>query len=296
MIRLNEFDGDPKKAFTGKNALDKNPIYLDSLHTEKVPQKVKCTRLAPYYCIRKDIGPDLSIDKIIDTKVRSRIEERISEYGGNAKAALSNLDTNPIWLNDAKTIPIKRVTIGENFDLCAIHNKRDKNGQIILDADGNTIPSDFVNLRNNHHVALYLDAEGKVQESIVPFFEALNRVNQGLPVVDRMFHSDLGWVFLYSMKVNEMFVFPDEANGFYPQEIDLLNPANASLISPHLYRVQKLSSKDYYFRHHQETSIEDDKALRDITWKRVQSIQAMKDVVKVRIDHLGRIVTIGEYD
>lgn len=295
-IRLNEFDGDPKKAFTGKNALDKNPIYLDSLHTEKVPQKVKCTHLAPYYCIRKDIGPDLSIDKIIDTKVRSRIEERISEYGGNAKAALSNLDTNPIWLNDAKTIPIKRVTIGENFDLCAIHNKKDKNGQIILDADGNTIPSDFVNLRNNHHVALYLDAEGKVQESIVPFFEALNRVNQGLPVVDRMFHSDLGWEFLYSMKVNEMFVFPDEANGFYPQEIDLLNPANASLISPHLYRVQKLSSKDYYFRHHQETSIENDKALRDITWKRVLSTQSMKDVVKVRIDHLGRIVAIGEYD
>ncbi len=296
LARLNEFDGDSKKAFTGKNALDNNPIYLDSIHSTKVPQKVKCVRFRTYYSIRKDIGPDLSIDKIIDKKVKSRIEERIAEYDGNVRAALSNLDANPIWLDEAKTIPIKRVTIGENFDLCAIHNKKDKNGQIILDTNGHPIPSDFVNLRNNHHVALYLDPEGQVQESIVPFFEALNRINQGLPVVDKYYHSDLGWTFLLSMKVNEMFVFPDEDHGFHPLDIDLLNPENAALVSPHLFRVQKLSSKDYCFRHHQETSVNDDKELRDITWKRIKAIQTMKNVVKVRIDHLGRIVSIGEYD
>lgn len=292
--RLAEFDGDAQKAFTGKNALDKNPIYLDSLHATQVPLKVKCVRFSTYYCIRKDVGPDLSIDKIIDSKVRSRIKERIAEYDGNVKAALSNLDVNPIWLDDAKTIPIKRVTIGENYDLCAIHSKKNHRGQLVLDADGNPVPSDFVNLSNNHHVALYLDSEGRVQESVVPFFEALNRINQGLPVVDPYYHSDLGWQFLFSMKVNEMFVFPDEEKGFYPQAIDLLNPDNATLISPHLFRVQKLSSKYYCFRHHQETTIEDDKELKDVTWKRITSIQAMKDVIKVRINHLGMIVAIGE--
>ena len=94
-----------------------------------------------------------------------------------------------------------------------------------------------------------------------------------------------------------MFIFTDDANGFYPNEIDLMNPANAAIISPHLFRVQKLSSKDYWFRHHLETSVSDeDKALKDITWKRIKSIQTMEYVIKVRIDHLGHIVAIGEYD
>ncbi|MEZ4916216.1 MAG: hypothetical protein R2836_04450 [Chitinophagales bacterium] len=39
------------------------------------------------------------------------------------------------------------------------------------------------------------------------------------------------------------FVFPTE--DFNPAEIDLLNPNNAHLISPHLYRVQTLSLVKY---------------------------------------------------
>jgi CRISPR-associated endonuclease Csn1 len=131
---------------------------------------------------------------------------------------------------------------------------------------------------------------------VVPLFEALNRINQDAPVIDRSFHADLGWRFLFSMKVNEMFVFPDEATGFNPADIDLMDPKNSSVISPHLFRVQKLSSSYYCFRHHLETTITDDKELRDVTWKRIQNAQSMLGVIKVRIDHLGRIVGVGEYD
>lgn len=98
------------------------------------------------------------------------------------------------------------------------------------------------------------------------------------------------------MKLNEMFVFPNEETGFNPADIDLLNPANASLISPNLFRVQKLSSQYYVFRHHLETTIEDDNSLKDITWKRIKAIQKMENVVKVRINHLGHVVGVGEYD
>ena len=297
LARLKDFGGDPKKAFTGKNSLDKNPIYVDKAQTLTVPNKVKCVRFKTVFSIRKNVAPDLSVEKILDTQARKKIQDRISECGGNIREALSNLDQNPIWLDEAKTIPIKRVTIGENFDLSAIHDKRDKNGKLILDSNGNPIPNDYVNLRNNHHVALYQDNEGIIQEVVVPMFEAINRINLGQPVVDKTFNQSNGWSFLYSLKVNEMFVFPDEANGFDPNEIDLMDPANAAMISPHLFRVQKLSSKYYVFRHHLETSVSDeDKALRDITWKRVQNIQVMDNVIKVRIDHLGRIVAIGEYD
>ena len=295
--RLDSFGGDAKKAFTGKNALEKNPVYLDSIHSLVVPPKVKCVRFETYYSIRKDVAPDLSIEKIIDKKVRARIQERIDQFGGNIRTALSNLEENPIYLDDARTIPIKRVAIAENFELQAIHNKRDHDGQLLLDTNGSTIPNDFVNLRNNHHVALYKDENGQIQEVVVPMFEALNRRTLGLPVVDKDYHSDLGWQFLFSMKVNEMFVFPDEKTGFFPQDIDLTDPNYSATISPHLFRVQKLSGKDYWFRHHLETSVSNaDKPLRDITWKRIQNIQLMENVIKVRIDHLGRIVAVGEYD
>lgn len=294
--RLDSFGGDSQKAFSGKNTLEKNPIFLDLAHTSVVPQKVKCVRFKTFYSIRKDVAPDLSVEKVLDAKARSRIQERITAYNGDVRAALSNLEENPIWLDEEKTIPIKRVTIAENFNLCAIHNKRDKEGRILLDAKGYPIPNDFVNLRSNHHVALYLDENGKVQEMVVPLFEALNRINQGAPVVDRSFHSDRGWRFLYSMKVNEMFVFPDEECGFDPRDFNLCDEANAVEISPHLFRVQNLSRGDYYFRHHLETTIKEDKELREITWKRIKTPQVMLNVVKVRIDHLGRIVGVGEYD
>ena len=38
--RLEAFGNDPKKAFTGKNTLEKNPLYLDEKQTEMVPEKV----------------------------------------------------------------------------------------------------------------------------------------------------------------------------------------------------------------------------------------------------------------
>ena len=81
---------------------------------------------------------------------------------------------------------------------------------------------------------------------------------------------------------------------FNPREINLLDPANFSRISPYLFRVQKLSSRDYYFRHHLETTVDESKSLAGITWKRIQSLEQMKDTVKVRVDHLGRIVKVGE--
>lgn len=294
--RLNAFDGDPKKAFTGRNSLEKNPLFLDAAHTEPVPDKVRCVRFKTVFTIRKDVAPDLSVEKVLDVKARKRIEERISLYEGDKRAALSNLDENPIWLDDSHTIPLKRVTIAENFSLSAIHSKRDKDGNIILDVNADPIPSDFVNLRNNHHIALYHDGEGNVQELVVPLFEALNRINAGLPAVDKDYRSSIGWTFMFSMKINEMFVFPNEAAGFRPDEVDLLDPANASLISPHLFRVQKLSAGDYYFRHHLETEIVDDNQLKGITWHRINSLSKMEGVVKVRINHLGRIVAVGEYD
>ena len=318
LARLQQFDGDAKKAFTGKNSLDKNPIWLDDLHTIKVPDKVRIVTFETIYTIRKDITPDLKIEKVVDAHIRQILQERLAAFGGDAKKAFSNLDENPIWLNKEKGIAIKRVTITGISNAESLHDKRDKEGQLVLDEKGRTQPVDFVNTGNNHHVAIYrkpkldkngqhlLDENGELQyeldERIVSFYEATSRAMLGMPIVNKEYKREEGWQFMFTMKQNEYFVFPryDEHGNmiFDPLEYDdawYKNSDNYSLISPNLFRVQKMATKDYYFRHHLETVVNENALLRDITWKRVRNAEGLRGIVKVRINHLGQIVSIGEY-
>ncbi|MCM1168315.1 MAG: type II CRISPR RNA-guided endonuclease Cas9 [Bacteroides sp.] len=308
--RLQENNNDPKKAFTGKNALDKNPLWIDDNQTNKVPERVKTVSLETVYTIRKPIDESLSVDKVIDVRIRKILQDRLAEYG-DAKKAFTNLEANPIWLNKEKGIKLKRVTIRGISSAQSLHDKKDKEGQVVLQSDGGKIPVDFVNTGNNHHVAIYrrpmLDKTGQpvwdeqgqpqytFEEVVVPFFEAVARVNQKLPVIDKCYRRDEGWEFLFSMKQNEYFVFPNEVTGFNPKETDLLNSENYDIISPNLFRVQKLATKDYVFRHHLETMVEDKKELRNVTWKRIQSLPMLDRIVKVRVNHIGQIVSVGEY-
>lgn len=294
--RLEQFDGDAEKAFTGKNSLEQNPLYVDELHTKKVPDMVKTVKFKTIYTQRKGISDKLKIDKVLDKRIRTILEERLAEFNGDAKKAFSNLDENPIWLNKEKGISIKRVTINSGLkDLIALHDKHDNNGRLILDKDGRKQPSDFIYTDGNHHVAIFCDSEGNIQEHLVSFYEAVARAVQHLPVIDKNYNKDKGWQFMFTMKQNEYFVFPNKETGFDPKEIDLFNPDNYEVISRNLYRAQSLSSKDYVFRHHLETTVNYKKELRGITWKRITSLRNIRNIVKVRINHLGQIVDVGEY-
>jgi CRISPR-associated endonuclease Csn1 len=144
-----------------------------------------------------------------------------------------------------------------------------------------------------------LDSDGlpkqELVEQVVSFIEAVARVNQGQPPIARDFKSNEGWTLLFTMKPNEYFVFQNEETGFNPNDVDLMDPRNYALISPNLFRVQKLSSKDYSFRHHLETTVDDNKSLLGKTWKRIRSVAGLEGIVKVRVNHLGQIVAVGEY-
>lgn len=318
LARLNEFGGDAKKAFTGKNSLEKNPIWLDESHTKKVPEKVKTVGFEIVYTIRKPISPDLKLEKVVDDRIRQILQARIDEYDGDAKKAFSNLDDNPIWLNKERGISIKRVTIKAINNAESLHSKIDKDGNLIYDKDGNPQPVNFVNTGNNHHVAIYKkpkldkaglfirDEKGEVQyeldEKVVSFYEATSRAIQGLPVIDKEYKKEEGWQFVFTMKQNEYFVFPRyDANGsmiFNPMDYDdgwYKNSANYALISPNLFRVQKISTKNYMFRHHLETVVGEPKILRDITWKLIQTPANLNGIIKVRVNHIGQIVSVGEY-
>lgn len=316
---LMQFDGDAKKAFTGKNVLEKNPIWLNDTHTARVPEKVKVVSFETVYTIRKEITPDLRLDKVVDVHARQVLQARLDEFGGDAKKAFSNLDENPIWLNKEKGISIKRVTITGISNAESLHDKRDKDSNLVLDEKGNTQPTDFVNTGNNHHVAVYrkpkldkngqqmVDENGELQyeldENIVSFYEATSRAMQGFSIIDKEYKRGEGWQFLFTMKQNEYFVFPryDEQGNmvFNPLDYDeawYTNPENYSVISPSLFRVQKFSYKNYVFRHHLETTIENSGYnLRGITWTDFRSSKGLDTIVKVRVNHIGKIVSIGEY-
>ncbi|MDR0927425.1 MAG: type II CRISPR RNA-guided endonuclease Cas9 [Ignavibacteria bacterium] len=293
--RLHKFNDDPKLAFTVKNSLSKNPIYLNDLQTNKVPEKVKIEKIETIYTIRKDIKPDLNVEKVVDSKIRKLLEKRIKEYNNDPKKAFENLDENPIWLNEKKCISIKRVTIRGVSNTEPLHSKKDKDGKLLLDGSGQNIPIDFVQTGNNHHVAMYKDQDGDLQENVVSFYEAVLRKNDKLPIMDKNFNSELGWQFMFSMEQNEYFIFPNEQTRFNPNEIDLLEPNNYHLISPNLYRVQKLATKNYMFRHHLETDVQERKELKGISYKLIQSTKYLEDIVKVRTNHLGQIISVGEY-
>ncbi|WP_443939640.1 type II CRISPR RNA-guided endonuclease Cas9 [Pedobacter sp. MW01-1-1] len=306
--RLSENGNDPKKAFAGKNVLSKNPIYLNEEKTEVLPDSVKLTWLEEDYSIRKDISPEnfkdeKTIEKILDEGVKRILLNRLKENGNDPKKAFSDLEKNPIWLNEAKGISIKRVTISGVKNAEFLHYKKDHLGNEILDSNGKKIPVDFVSTGNNHHVAIYRDEKGNLQERVVSLFDAVKLVNAGEFVIDKSYNQGIGWQFLFTMKQNEYFIFPNEKTGFNPKDIDLLDPKNKKVISPNLFRVQTISVvnygnntiRDFKFRHHLETTVEDNKILQGVTYQQIKSLPPLEKIIKVRLNHLGDIVKIGEY-
>lgn len=266
---------------------------------------------------------EATIESIIDPVVRDKIRERYLAYDKDFKKAFSDLENNPIWMNEEKGIKIKKVIISGISTATPLHYGKDKDGKPTYDIAGKPIPVDFVSTGNNHHAAIYRDADGNQFDFVVSFFEAVKRNNYGLPITpfdtnllwgkvqelgieDEGFLSSLppiGLILEFTIKQNEYFVFPDKTSGFDPTQIDLTDFANYPLISPNLYRVQKFSKlvygnsavRDYVFRHHLETTLNNSSVLKDVVYKNIKSLPHFEKMVKVRIDHVGRIVQVGEY-
>lgn len=297
--RLAEFENNPKKAFGEKNALSKNPIFLDKMHTQCVPEKVKTLSFEQIFTIRKPISPDLKLEKVADLGIRKILEDRLREFGGDAQRAFSeeSLKNNPIWQNKEKGIAIKRVQIDTGSNAVPLHAKRDVYGNPIL-KDGSPVPSDFVSPENNHHTAIYKSRDGKYHEVVVSFLEATSRAIRKLPIIDKEYKRDEGWTFCFSMKKNEYFLIPNPQSGFFPHQLsreELMNPENYARLSPHLFRLQKMSIRNYMFRHHLESSVKEIKELKGVTYINYRSLDFAKNILKVRINHLGKIVDAGEY-
>lgn len=285
--RLEQYGGDHKKAF-GTPALRKNPILYNGEELKEVEIRTEETR----YSIRKKVSDIKAKDlpTIPDKRVREVLQRRLDLFGGKEDKAFANSDEEPILLDEAHRIPLKKVTITRALsNVVPLHVAKDHLGHII-EEEGAPKPKDFVDLGGNHHVVLFLDGNGQIQETIVSFFEAVRRATAHETII-RKVHP--GWTFLLSMKRNDYFVFKNEKTGFDPKAIDLTDPKNRALISPNLYRVQKMSTNYYVFRHHLESTL--DREIKDVTFKRIHGNKSpLLDAVKVRLNHLGEVVEVVE--
>ncbi len=206
------------------------------------------------------------IDKIIDGRVKDLILERIENYG-SIKSAFKNYIDNPILIDIGKKVPLKAITVRDEGNLQSVRN-------------GN------VYLKGNHHALIFQSEEGEYQEKMVSFWEAvelalwnLNNTGSIYPIIDRN-PNDSGLPLKYSLQINDLFVI-----GNHPNE---LSQAELSLS---LFRVQKLSKGDYFFRQQYQTKIDIDK---EFSMRRINSLKKFNDIYKIRLNHVGNILQIGE--
>lgn len=295
--RLEEH-GDNKGS--AKKSLKKNPIYLDDkkqkelknahCHVRIVTKRIEIGADVGKFLSKKiEIGkPEVEVDKIFDKKIRQILQERMKTSGNDA---FKNLEENPIWLNKEKGIPIKHIRVVENTQVVPIGKD-----------------SRHVKMGNNHHLALYRDQKGDLQESVVSRMHAVDRTRHGFPMfitrpnevweeiinrggeeLPQEFLTQLpkeDWTFEQVFPIGDMCVIGMSAD--YLKEC--IEQGNQKEISKHLYRVQKLSSKDYMFRHHLETKVDEGKTGQNIKHIRT-SLSAWETLnpIKVRIDTLGHI-------
>ena len=237
------------------------------------------------------------VDYVVDLALKKRLKELLARHGGKEKEAFAG----DVYMDEAGTQgPIRSVRCFTGLD-------RDKMKAVKYDEQGEAVG--FVSPRNNHHLAIYRTPKGKLVESIVTFWDAVDRARYGIPLVityprevmeQVLLRGDVpesvlsllppsDWVFVDSLQQDEMVVI-----GLSDEELQrALEAQDYRKLSEHLYRVQKMSSKDYYFRYHLETSVADDKnALGSIPkFHRVRSLAdyEKRNVRKVRVDLLGRI-------
>lgn len=237
------------------------------------------------------------VDYVVDLALRKRLKELLAQHGGKEKEAFAG----DVYMDEAGTQgPIRSVRCFTGLD-------RGKMKAVKYDEQGEAVG--FVSTQNNHHLAIYRTPKGKLVESIVTFWDAVDRARYSIPLVithprevieQVLLRGDVpesvlsllpssDWVFVDSLQQDEMVVI-----GLSDEELQrALEAQDYRKLSEHLYRVQAISSRDYYFRYHLETSVSDMRNSSGYIPKfyRIRSLKdyEKRNLRKVCVDLLGRI-------
>ena len=249
------------------------------------------------------------LEKVVDGGIRRRILERLNrgfeegtDYRANiskALANLKNLDEDPIFSDDAKTRPIRTV-----------RKYVSSSTMVAVRKDGYGKPMSFVEPDGNHHVAFYKDENGVITESIVTKWQGVQRKLYDIPIIidnpSRTWSEVMGRndvpddllqslpkdssTFLLSLQIGEAFIMGMEDADYQRA----LEEKDMQKIAENLFFVQNISSNNYRFRRHVESSFDtNDMNKEDQRFLNIQSIGSFfnSQPHKVKITVLGDIIT-----
>ena len=277
-LRIEEQNGDILKAIKQlkQSPLEKKgkPIEFVKVFEEVYTKRVDITALS-----------QPQVEKILDAGIKAKVKERIgSDINPQAiKAAFENYEQNPLYLDDKKTIVIRKISVEDNGDLTQVRS--DKTGQ----AQG------YAYLKNNHHALVHETPDGNWTFRTVSLWEATARAKEKLPVIDKSSTPELK--FVMSMQNNDLFFRTPEGEEI-PEKDWFFQRENLNKINQNLFRVQKMStagkSCDIVFRHQFETNLKDETPIRGLAWERIQSNNKLKSWIKIHLDKTGQIIRVGE--
>lgn len=223
----------------GKAYRNKGVAARGQLHKETVFGK----RTAPFseeaFHVRKPIESlttEKQVEKVVDETIRKLIFKRVNELGGYDKG---KIPANTFFVVDEKGIKQPQIFLpnknGNPVPILKVRMKENIGGAEQLKNDVNQ----WVNPRNNHHVLIYKDENDKLKEEVVTFWTVVERKRKGFPVYQLPIG---GKEIVTTLHINDMFLL-----GLKEEDINWETP-NYELMKEHLYRVQKFTSGDYYFR------------------------------------------------
>lgn len=254
-----------KKGYSVRGQLHKETVY--GLRTPPLGQEAYHKRISVTALDKKG-----KIDKIVDPTIRRIILQYLNEHGVDTtkdfKVPQNIFQPDGEWQlflpnKRGMHVPIRKVRIREN-----ISNAVKLKGNI----------NQHVNPRNNHHVLLYIDKEGEMKEEIVSFWDTVERKAKG----ENVYELPIGGVQKIAiLEENDTFVI-----GLTDEQLSD-HMSDADYMSQYIYRVQKLSSLYYVFRHHLASTLDNDKQEC-----RIQSLKRWQELnpIKIRINNLGQII------
>ena len=233
------------------------------------------------------------VEYIVDKELRDKVRKRIDQRGEKEAFA------EPLYLDEAQTQEVRSVRCFTGKDQAKL---------IPLRYNDESEAVGFVAPGSNHHLALYRDERGNLVESVVTFWQAISRIRYGLPAIvthprevmeqalsipelpEEILGAlpESGLRLMEVLRINDMFLI-----GMKDEEIKAaIEGEDYPTLSRHLYRVQKLTTHDYMFRYHLETTLDGKDNVGEIPKSyRVQSLKIYRELNprKVKIDLLGRI-------
>ena len=245
--------------------------------------------------------------EVVDLRLRELIAEYNQEITSKVKAKGA-----PLYLDAAEKQEVRSVRcyVTQPSVAKAIPIRFDERGRAIT----------FVQSGSNHHLAIYRTPKGKLVESIVSFWDAVNRARYGLPLIIKYPRKAMEQVIQREdIPESVLSLLPpadyESVEVFQQNEMAVVGLPEEELrravdtqdyrtLSEHLYRLKRISSKDYEFHYHLDTDDPDEmdsskkkkKRVRNTSGRipriyRIRGVGSLqkKNVHKVCIDLLGRI-------